>query len=87
MGEGRERRVLRVDVEDNGPGIPPELIDRIFYPLVTGRAEGSGLGLSIVKNFVEAMAGTVSAESRPGRTVFTVRFRLKIDANHSKERS
>ncbi len=72
----RVRRVLRVDVVDNGPGIPESIRDRIFFPLVTGRPEGSGIGLSIVKTFVEASGGAVEVTSRPGRTVFSVTLRF-----------
>lgn len=68
----RTRRALQVDIVDNGPGIPAEMRERIFFPLVTGRADGTGLGLSIVKTFVEAGGGRVSVESLPGRTDFTV---------------
>ena len=68
----RVRLALRVDVVDNGPGIPEEIRGRIFFPLVTGRPEGSGLGLSIVRAFVEEAGGAISVESRPGKTDFTV---------------
>ncbi len=70
--EGRVRTALRVDVADNGPGVPKELREKIFFPLVTGRAEGTGLGLSIVKSFVEEAGGRITLESEPGRTVFSV---------------
>lgn len=68
----RARSALRVDVIDNGPGIPPVLKERIFFPLVTGRPEGTGLGLSIAKAFVEDAGGRIEVESSPGRTDFTV---------------
>ena len=71
-GGERVRSVLCVDIVDNGPGIPESIRDKIFYPLVTGRADGTGLGLSIVKSFVEEAHGRVSVESEPGRTDFTV---------------
>lgn len=71
-GGERVRSVLQVDIIDNGPGIPDDIREKIFYPLVTGRAEGTGLGLSIVKNFVEESNGRVSVESEPGCTDFTV---------------
>lgn len=72
LGGTRRRIALRVDITDNGPGVPEALRERIFFPLVTGRAEGSGLGLALVKTFVEEAGGSVTLESRPGRTVFTV---------------
>lgn len=71
-GGERVRSVLCVDIVDNGPGIAESIRDKIFYPLVTGRADGTGLGLSIVKSFVEEAHGRVSVESEPGRTDFTV---------------
>lgn len=72
IGGQRHRLAVRVDVEDNGPGIPPELIDDIFYPLVTGRADGTGLGLSITQDIVARHGGLIQAESEPGHTVFSL---------------
>ena len=76
----RSRRALRIDVLDNGPGVPERLREKIFFPLVTGRPEGSGLGLSLVKTFVEEAGGSISLESRPGRTDFTVLLPLECKA-------
>ena len=73
----RTRTALRIDVVDNGPGVPEHLKERIFFPLVTGRAEGSGLGLALVKTFVEEAGGSITLESRPGRTDFTVLLPLE----------
>lgn len=72
IGHTRHRLVLRVDVEDGGPGIPPALQERLFFPLVSGRAEGTGLGLSIAQDIVVRHRGLIECESRPGRTVFSV---------------
>lgn len=72
VGDVRRKRALALEVLDNGPGIPEAIRDRIFFPLVTGRAEGAGLGLSLVKSYVEEAGGSVLVESRPGRTVFRV---------------
>lgn len=68
----RVRRALAVFIEDTGPGIPETLRERLFYPLVTGRPEGSGLGLSIADAFVREAGGAIDVESEPGRTVFRV---------------
>jgi two-component system nitrogen regulation sensor histidine kinase GlnL len=70
----RRRHPLAVAaaVEDNGPGIAPELRERIFYPLVSGREGGSGLGLTIAQTFVVQHGGAIECESMPGRTRFTV---------------
>jgi two-component system nitrogen regulation sensor histidine kinase GlnL len=72
IGEVQHRLVARIDVVDNGPGIPPELIDQIFYPMVTSRPEGSGIGLPIAQTLVNQHGGLIECASRPGHTVFTV---------------
>jgi two-component system nitrogen regulation sensor histidine kinase GlnL len=70
---------MMVEVEDNGPGIPKTLQDSLFYPLVTGRADGTGLGLYLVQNLAQLNGGTVACQSQPGRTVFTLIFPLECD--------
>ncbi len=75
----RFRLALAVSVEDNGPGVPEELHDRIFYPLVSGREGGSGLGLTIAQTFVAQHNGTIECESVPGRTVFTILLPLEFN--------
>jgi two-component system nitrogen regulation sensor histidine kinase GlnL len=64
------RLALVLHIEDNGPGIPESIRDRIFYPLVSGRDGGSGLGLTLAQTFVQQHQGTIECESEPGRTVF-----------------
>lgn len=64
--------VVRIDIEDNGPGIPPDMIERIFYPMVTTRPEGTGLGLPVAQGAIGRHRGLVECESQPGRTVFTI---------------
>ncbi|HEY8887185.1 MAG TPA: nitrogen regulation protein NR(II) [Gallionella sp.] len=66
------RQAVRVEIIDNGPGIPPELQDKIFYPLVSGRADGHGLGLTIAQDFISQHHGIIEFDSEPGRTCFTV---------------
>jgi two-component system nitrogen regulation sensor histidine kinase GlnL len=66
------RLALDLHVIDNGPGIPEELQDRIFYPLVSGREGGSGLGLTLAQTFVQQNDGVIEFESRPGRTDFRI---------------
>lgn len=68
----RHRLALMVQIIDNGPGIPPELQDKIFYPLVSGRADGHGLGLTLAQDFISQHHGTIEYDSEPGRTCFTV---------------
>ncbi len=68
----RHRLVAQIDVEDNGIGIPPALLDKIFYPMVTTRAEGTGLGLPIAQYLVHSHGGVIECRSRPGSTVFSI---------------
>jgi two-component system nitrogen regulation sensor histidine kinase GlnL len=68
----RHRLAVMVQIIDNGPGIPPELQDKIFYPLVSGRADGHGLGLTLAQDFVSQHHGMIEFDSEPGRTRFTV---------------
>jgi two-component system, NtrC family, nitrogen regulation sensor histidine kinase GlnL len=72
LARRRHRLAIAIDVEDNGPGIPPAIRDRIFYPLVSGRAGGSGLGLTIAQTFVAQHNGTIECESQPGATLFRI---------------
>jgi len=72
IGKQRWRLALELHIEDNGPGVPEAIRDRIFYPLVTGREGGSGLGLTLAQTFVQQHQGTIECDSAPGRTVFTV---------------
>ena len=80
VGHGRHRLAARIDVIDNGPGIPPDMIDHIFYPMVTGRAEGTGLGLAIAQSLINQHGGLIECSSFPGETTFT--FLLPVEANH-----
>ncbi|TXI91006.1 MAG: PAS domain-containing protein [Burkholderiaceae bacterium] len=68
----RYRLALDLHIIDNGPGIPAEIRDRIFYPLVSGRDGGSGLGLTLAQAFITQHAGVIDCESRPGCTDFRI---------------
>ena len=72
LGKQRWRLALELHIEDNGPGVPESVRDRIFYPLVSGRDGGSGLGLTLAQTFVQQHQGTIECESEPGRTVFKI---------------
>ncbi|MDB6090934.1 MAG: signal transduction histidine kinase, nitrogen specific, NtrB [Gammaproteobacteria bacterium] len=72
IGPARHRLVASVQVEDTGPGVPDDLRSSIFYPLVTGRANGTGLGLAVAQELVTRNGGLIEFESEPGRTVFTL---------------
>jgi len=68
----RHRLALELQVVDDGPGVPEEIQDRIFNPLVSGREGGTGLGLSLAQTFVQYHQGVIEFESRPGRTIFRI---------------
>ena len=72
LGKHRYRLALELHIEDNGPGVPDSIKDRIFFPLVSGREGGSGLGLTLARTFVQQHRGSVECESEPGRTVFKI---------------
>ena len=81
VAKKRHRLALAVAVEDNGPGIPPAIRDKIFYPLVSGREGGSGLGLTIAQTFVAQHNGTIEWTSTPGQTTFTILLPLEMNRN------
>jgi two-component system, NtrC family, nitrogen regulation sensor histidine kinase GlnL len=68
----RHKLALELQVVDDGPGVPDEIQDRIFNPLVSGREGGTGLGLSLAQTFVQYHQGVIEFESRPGRTTFRI---------------
>ena len=72
IGRRHVKLALDLHVIDNGPGIPDELRDRVFFPLVSGREGGSGLGLSLAQSFVQQNDGMIEFESRPGHTDFRI---------------
>lgn len=72
IGHVSHRLVLRTDIEDDGPGIPGQLVDHIFYPMVSDKADGSGLGLSISQDILNNHGGFIACKSEPGRTVFSI---------------
>jgi two-component system nitrogen regulation sensor histidine kinase GlnL len=72
IGPARHRLVASLEVEDNGPGVPDELRSSIFYPLVTGRANGTGLGLAVAQELVTRNGGLIEFQSEPKRTIFTL---------------
>ncbi|XOV90770.1 MAG: nitrogen regulation protein NR(II) [Pseudomonadota bacterium] len=72
IGSNLHRTVLTVDIIDNGPGIPESLKDHLFYPMISGRPDGTGLGLSLAQSIIHQHAGLIEVASEPGRTDFTV---------------
>ena len=76
LGRKRHKLALELHVIDNGPGIEPDIKERIFYPLVTGRDGGTGLGLPLAQTFVQRHEGLIECESEPGRTDFRIMLPL-----------
>ncbi|MES2547453.1 MAG: nitrogen regulation protein NR(II) [Pseudomonadota bacterium] len=72
LAKKRYRVAIKLQIIDNGPGIPVDIRDKIFYPLVTGREGGSGLGLALAQTFVTQHHGMIDCSSQPGNTCFTI---------------
>ncbi len=72
FGKQRYRLALELHVIDNGPGVPDSIKDRIFFPLISGREGGSGLGLTLAQTFVQQHHGLIECDSVPGRTDFKI---------------
>jgi two-component system nitrogen regulation sensor histidine kinase GlnL len=72
IAKTRYRLALELHVIDNGPGISEDIKERIFFPLVSGREGGSGLGLTLAQTFVQQHHGLIECESRPGKTDFRI---------------
>jgi two-component system nitrogen regulation sensor histidine kinase GlnL len=79
IGRKRYRLIAKIDIIDNGPGINDELMNQIFYPLITSRAEGTGLGLSIAQSLINQHNGLIECESEPENTVFSIYLPLESD--------
>ena len=77
IGNQRHRLVCQIDICDNGPGVPPEIVDNIFFPMISGRADGSGLGLAIAQSIVNQHRGLIECTSQPGHTVFSILLPLE----------
>jgi two-component system, NtrC family, nitrogen regulation sensor histidine kinase GlnL len=82
LAKKMQRLALLVHIIDNGPGIPDELKDKIFFPLISGREGGHGIGLTIAQNFVSQHHGAIEVESRPGETRFSVLLPIAGEAEN-----
>ncbi|MBD2859978.1 nitrogen regulation protein NR(II) [Spongiibacter sp. KMU-158] len=78
IGTHRHRLVCQVDIIDNGPGIPEDIKDAIFLPMISGRADGSGLGLSIAQSVLSHHQGLIECHSEPGNTTFSLFIPLEL---------
>jgi two-component system nitrogen regulation sensor histidine kinase GlnL len=75
--DGTQARLpLQIEIIDNGPGLPPDIADEIFEPFVSGRENGTGLGLALVSKLIGEAGGWISVDSVPGHTVFRVSLPL-----------
>lgn len=83
IGHIRHRLVARIEIIDNGPGIPAELQDTLFYPMVSGRPDGTGLGLAITQNIISQHQGLIECDSHPGHTTFSIFLPLEQGATAS----
>ena len=78
LGDEIHPIALRLEISDDGRGVPEELAERLFLPLVTGRAEGTGLGLALAQQVAREHRGTLVYRSRPGHTVFTLHLPMRL---------
>ncbi|MDT8404074.1 nitrogen regulation protein NR(II) [Sulfuriflexus sp.] len=79
IGNVRHRHVLRIDIKDNGPGIPEDMQQKIFFPMVTSRAEGTGVGLSIAQSLISRHDGLIECSSSEKGTKFTILLPLETE--------
>jgi len=78
IGEESHRLIASIEIEDNGPGIAPDIEQSIFYPLVTDRDGGTGFGLPLAQDIVRRHGGLIEFASEPGRTVFMMRLPMTL---------
>lgn len=78
IGDKQHRLVIRIDVIDTGPGVAPDIADRIFFPLVSGYADGSGLGLPLAQSMISRQGGVIGFTSEPGHTEFSVWLPIEV---------
>jgi two-component system nitrogen regulation sensor histidine kinase GlnL len=78
IGHARYKLAIRIDIIDDGPGIPADMQSKIFYPMVTGRADGTGLGLPIAQSLINQHSGIIEFTSQPGNTVFSIFLPLEV---------
>ncbi len=79
LSQKMHRMAATIEIEDDGPGVPEDIADTLFYPLVTGKDDGTGLGLPLAQDLVNRHNGLIEYESIPGRTVFTVLLPIRSE--------
>jgi two-component system nitrogen regulation sensor histidine kinase GlnL len=80
LARKRYRVAIKLEIIDNGPGIPSDIRERIFYPLVSGSEGGTGLGLTLAQTFITQHHGMIECESKPGLTRFTILLPIETSA-------
>ena len=83
IGNILHRLVFRIDIIDNGPGIPQDISENIFFPMVSGREGGTGLGLSIAQSIINHHNGLIKFTSQPGETIFSIYLPLTLQADNN----
>ena len=78
IGRKRYKLAVKCDIIDSGPGIDADMMNQIFYPMITGRAEGTGLGLSIAQALINQHNGLIECNSEPGNTVFSIFLPMEV---------
>jgi two-component system nitrogen regulation sensor histidine kinase GlnL len=76
--------VCGIEIEDNGPGIPKDIHDQVFFPMVSLKETGSGLGLTIAQDIIRIHGGGITFKSEPGKTSFSINIPLRIKNEESK---
>lgn len=82
IGGARHRLVANLEFVDNGPGVPADIAERIFYPMISGRPGGAGLGLAITQTIIARHHGLVACDSEPGRTAFSFYLPVRQPGSH-----
>ncbi|MBJ13577.1 MAG: PAS domain-containing sensor histidine kinase [Candidatus Marinimicrobia bacterium] len=85
LGNSFYSTVCKISITDNGPGIPENIKDSLFFPMISGKDSGSGLGLSITQGIVSQHKGVVKYESKPGKTTFSILIPVEKIKSHSEE--
>ena len=78
IGGERHKMICKVEIIDNGPGVSEEIKEQIFFPMISGRKQGSGLGLTIAQNAINGHQGIIECDSRPGDTCFSIYLPIKV---------
>lgn len=79
IGQKHHKLIARIEIIDDGPGVAEDIKEKMFLPMVTGRAEGTGLGLSIAQSLIQQHNGLIECESEPGKTVFSILLPIDED--------